>query len=88
MTEFFAMGGYAAFVWPAYGLAALVLIGLLAVSLKGLREAEATVRALEGVRTPRRRARAAHSHTTHSHTDSPHTAPSSAPGLPGKASEG
>ncbi|MFD1624647.1 heme exporter protein CcmD [Azospirillum griseum] len=84
MTEFFTMGGYAAFVWPAYGLAALVLIGLLVVSLKGLREAEATVRALEGVRTPRRRARAAaHSDTAHSHT-----APSSAPGLPGKASEG
>lgn len=25
-TEFFSMGGYAAFVWPAYGLAFLVLI--------------------------------------------------------------
>ncbi len=27
-----AMGGYAAFVWPAYGIAALVLGGLVVVS--------------------------------------------------------
>jgi len=25
VTEFFNMGGYAAFVWPSYGLAAVVL---------------------------------------------------------------
>ncbi|MSR15886.1 MAG: heme exporter protein CcmD [Gammaproteobacteria bacterium] len=25
MNDFFAMGGYAAFVWPAYGLTAVVL---------------------------------------------------------------
>ncbi len=25
MSEFFAMGGYAAFVWSSYGLAAIVL---------------------------------------------------------------
>ena len=25
MSEFFHMGGYAMFVWPSYGLAALVL---------------------------------------------------------------
>ena len=25
MLEFFQMGGYAAFVWPSYGLTALVL---------------------------------------------------------------
>lgn len=28
MTEFLAMGGYAAFVWPSYGLTALVLAAL------------------------------------------------------------
>jgi len=28
MNDFFAMGGYAAFVWPAYGLSALVMLGL------------------------------------------------------------
>jgi len=25
MAEFFYMGGYAAFVWPGYGLAAIIL---------------------------------------------------------------
>lgn len=33
MSEFLAMGGYAAFVWPAWGAAALVLGGLLVASL-------------------------------------------------------
>ena len=28
MSEFFAMGGYAAYVWPAYGATALILGGL------------------------------------------------------------
>lgn len=28
MSEFFAMGGYAAFVWPAYGASAMVIAGL------------------------------------------------------------
>jgi heme exporter protein D len=31
------MGGYAAYVWPAYGFAALVLIGLLAQSWRSAR---------------------------------------------------
>jgi heme exporter protein CcmD len=26
MTEFLQMGGYAAYVWPAYGLSAVVLV--------------------------------------------------------------
>ena len=57
MTEFFAMGGYAAYVWPAYALAALVMVGLLVASLRGLREREATLKALEGSRPTRRRSR-------------------------------
>lgn len=77
MTDFFAMGGYAAFVWPSYALAALVLLGLLIASLKGLREAEATVKALESARPARRRSRPAAKPET-----------DSAPDLPGKASEG
>lgn len=27
LAEFFAMGGYATYVWPAYGLAIAILIG-------------------------------------------------------------
>jgi heme exporter protein D len=36
-ASFFAMGGYAAFVWPAYGLTALTLVLMLAVTLRSLR---------------------------------------------------
>jgi heme exporter protein D len=36
---FVAMGGYARFVWPAYGAAAVVLIGLLLWSLAAYRRA-------------------------------------------------
>ncbi len=43
---FFEMGGYAAFVWPAYGVAALVLILFALSSWRRLRAAE---RALERV---------------------------------------
>ena len=57
MAEFFAMGGYAAYIWPAYGVAALVLLGLLVASIKGLRAHEATLKALEGSRPSRRRSR-------------------------------
>ncbi|MDQ2103646.1 heme exporter protein CcmD [Azospirillum isscasi] len=55
MAEFFAMGGYAAYVWSSYALAALVMVGLLAATLKALRGAETTLKALEGSRPPRRR---------------------------------
>ena len=44
LAEFFAMGGYAGFIWPAYGIAALVLIGVLAVSLQQLRQAREMLR--------------------------------------------
>ena len=53
MTEFFAMGGYAAYVWPAYGFAALVLIALLVQSWRAAPRAE-----LEQVRRVARPARA------------------------------
>jgi heme exporter protein D len=38
MTEFLAMGGYARFVWPAYGTALVLLVGLLLLSLRHYRE--------------------------------------------------
>lgn len=34
MSEFFAMGGYAAFVWPAYGSAAVMLLLLIMLSIR------------------------------------------------------
>jgi len=40
MNAFLAMGGYAAYVWPAYGVAALVLLALLFDSLSAYRRAQ------------------------------------------------
>jgi heme exporter protein D len=39
-STFLAMGGYARFVWPAYGLAIVVLVALLAWSLATYRRAQ------------------------------------------------
>jgi heme exporter protein D len=52
MSAFLEMGGYADFVWPAYGFAAAVLVGLLVASLRSLRRAE---KALTGIERPERR---------------------------------
>ena len=46
IATYLAMGGYAPFVWPAYALAAIVLVGLLAHSLRTLRKTEAELAAL------------------------------------------
>ncbi len=34
LREFFAMGGYGAFVWSSYGLTALLLVGNLVLALR------------------------------------------------------
>jgi heme exporter protein CcmD len=34
MTRFFAMGGYGGFVWSAYAISAVLLIGALALTLR------------------------------------------------------
>jgi heme exporter protein D len=34
MTEFLEMGGYGAFIWPSWGLAVLVLLGVTVSSLR------------------------------------------------------
>ncbi len=40
MSEYFAMGGYAAFIWPSYGVAAVLLVVLFLLSARRLRAAE------------------------------------------------
>ena len=47
LAEFFAMGGYGAFVWPAFAAAAAVLIGLGLDSRRRLRAAMAELAAAE-----------------------------------------
>ena len=46
MNEFFSMGGYAAFVWPALGLSALVMAILYFQSYRSLTAREAELEAL------------------------------------------
>ena len=47
ISAFFAMGGYAAFVWPAYGLALAALGGLSVLSWRRYRESVATLDRLQ-----------------------------------------
>ncbi len=54
--EFFAMGGYGAFVWSAYTIAVVVIGALILASRRALKACEAEVSALEATRPRRRRA--------------------------------
>lgn len=40
MQDFLSMGGYGAYVWPSYGLTAVVLLALLVASVRGLKSTE------------------------------------------------
>lgn len=53
MRDFLAMGGYAGFVWPAYGVAAAVLAGLVAESVAAYRRARRALARLEQQRATR-----------------------------------
>jgi len=46
ITTFLAMGGYAAFVWPAFGITAAVLAVLFVASWRSVRAREAELDAL------------------------------------------
>jgi heme exporter protein D len=47
ISDYLTMGGYAAFIWPAYGVAALVLIAFAIDSWLRVKRAEAALRRLE-----------------------------------------
>ena len=51
IREFLAMGGYGAFVWPAFGASALVLGWLWVSSLRRLRQLERAL-AAQGIAPP------------------------------------
>ena len=40
MSEYLAMGGYAAFIWPTYAVAAVLLVVLFLISARRLQAAE------------------------------------------------
>ena len=45
--SFWQMGGYATFIWPAYGVSALGLLGAVIWTLKSYGAAKARVKSLE-----------------------------------------
>ena len=55
MTHFLEMGGYARFVWPAFGLAALLLVGMLVQSLRAYRQRQGELDRLQHDRGSTRR---------------------------------
>jgi len=61
IVSFLKMGGYAGFVWPAYGMSLAVMLGFVIISLRTLRARQATLRALEASmpERPHRRRRGA-----------------------------
>lgn len=52
LNDYLTMGGYAAFVWPAYGVAALILVGFAIDSWRRVTKAEAALRRLEATQGP------------------------------------
>ena len=51
MSSFFAMGGYAAFIWPAYGVSAVALVAMIWQSWSAWRTARKKLQALEDDRS-------------------------------------
>lgn len=58
ISAFFAMGGYAGYVWPTYVLAVVVLAGVLVASVRSARHNERALEAAQSLRPGRRRNRA------------------------------
>ena len=50
MSEFIAMGGYAAFIWPALAVTAVVMAGLYVQSHRALQANEAALAAMQRAR--------------------------------------
>lgn len=74
MNEFLQMGGYGTYVWSAYGVVAVVLIGLVVWTLAALRGAAADLRDLEAM-APRRRRRRAEAQPEPNVEETPHAQP-------------
>jgi len=47
VSDFFAMGGYAAFVWPAYAVSAIGLAGAVVLVARAYAKARARLNALD-----------------------------------------
>ena len=49
LMEYFFMGGDGRFIWSAYAVAGVILIGLLAVSVSGFRARRSELKALQKI---------------------------------------
>lgn len=47
MNEFFDMGGHGMYIWPCYGMAALLMVALLVFSLKSLSKSKKDLSIME-----------------------------------------
>src|SRR3954471_20551083 len=47
LTDVLAMGGYAAYVWPSFIIAALLMLGMVITSMRSLRKAQRTLSQLQ-----------------------------------------
>ena len=54
MAEFFAMGGYAPYVWSAYAVALVVLVGMVVLTIARHRRTRRMLAQLEALRRPER----------------------------------
>jgi heme exporter protein D len=52
MNDFWAMGGYAAYVWPAYGLSVAVMVALSVAAWRNLRQKERELAQLQAMPQP------------------------------------
>ncbi len=59
LRDFLAMGGHGGYIWPAFALTALVMIGFALASLRDLRAAQKALAKQEALRPERRRRKAA-----------------------------
>ena len=55
MSNILEMGGYGAFIWPAYGITAVVLVGILWASLRDGRRQRGLMDVLNAERRSHRR---------------------------------
>ena len=55
VEEFLRMGGYAAYVWPAFGVTVILMVGLFSWSRISLKAAQRTLDLLQKTRRARRR---------------------------------
>ena len=49
MMEFFEMGGHGIYIWPCYGLAFVLLVGLLITSVKHLSQSKRDLSVMEAL---------------------------------------